>query len=237
MDKITNFYEIADKVLPDKNNYFNPYFDITQMVIPFRCLVIGSTGAGKTDSVLEYLKRAQNTFKYIYICYKQKEKLYELLDKKINEPLRKAKLDERVMFFDDINKFPNVDEMPKDGQILVIFDDLVLDKNQGKIGQYFIRGRKHGMGISMFYLAQSYYGIQNKIIRQNMNYIWLNKLPSDKDIKVILSEYSLGVDKNEILNMYKYATSVPFSFLKIDLQTNDPNKRFSQGFVNFIAIE
>jgi len=238
IDKITNFYEIADKYLPKQNEYYNPGFEQTQMVIPHRTIVCGSSGAGKTDSVLEYLKRSKNTFKYIYICYKQSEPLYDLLDKTINEPLRKKKLPEKVFFYTDINKFPTVNEIQKDGQVLVIFDDLVLDKNQEKIGQYFIRGRKHGMSISIFYLAQTFYGIKNKIIRQNINYLWLNKLPSSKDLKFILSEFSLGdVDVQQLLNMYKFATSIPFSFLKIDLQTNDPNKKFSQGFTNFLHIE
>jgi hypothetical protein len=238
IDEIKNYYAVADKYLP-KKKINNPGFVKTQMIIPHRTLVIGSSGSGKTNAILDYLNRCQNTFFMIYVVYKETERLYELLDKTINEPLRKEKLQERVLFFNDINKLPTLNEIGRkdDKQILMIFDDMVLENtaSQNKIGEFFIRGRK--LNISIFYLSQSYYGIKNKIIRQNMNYLWIVKLPSDKDIKLILKEYSLGIDEEDMLNMYKYCSSFQFSFFKIDLQTNDMHKKFSQGFTNFLEIE
>jgi hypothetical protein len=48
-------------------------------------------------------------------------------------------------------------------QVLIIFDDQEIDKNQQKIEEYFLRGRKVGGGITMMYLSQNFYSIPTLI--------------------------------------------------------------------------
>ena len=86
---------------------------------------------------------------------------------------------------------------------LVIFDDLVLDKNP-KISEMFIRGRK--LAYSMIYISQSFYQT-DKIIRQNVNYIWLGRGMQKRDLNMILSEFALGMDKNELEQIYNELSS------------------------------
>ena len=171
-----------------------------------------------------------DTFGHIYVCYRTNEPLYDFLQKQIGA--------DKITFFTQLSKFPQVNEMPKDKQILCVFDDVInySDKEQGIIKEYYVRGRKWGKGISMCYLSQSFYRIP-KIIRLQCNYLILLKLGSKKDLSLILGDYGLGVDKTELMAIYKDATQIPFNFLKISTDERDDNKRFSKNWTGWYAIE
>jgi hypothetical protein len=51
-----------------------------------------------------------------------------------------------------------------------------------------------------------------------------------------LSEFGLGVTKDELLDIYKYATSEKFSPLLIDME-EDSSKRFRKGLMEVIQLE
>ena len=110
------------------------------------------------------------------------------------------------------------------------------EKEQGIIAEYFIRGRKIGKGVSMAYLTQSFYRVP-KIIRLQTNYLILLKLDSKRDISLILGDYGLGVDKNELMAIYKDATQIPFDFLKVATDERQDSKRFSKNWNQFYDIE
>ena len=72
------------------------------------------------------------------------------------------------------------------------------------ISEYFIRGRKRGA--SILFLSQSYYNTP-KLIRQNINYLIILKLGGTRDTNSILREASVDVSKEQLLYMYKEATT------------------------------
>ena len=227
-NEIVNFY--SHKGMKEFiTEYENPCFDSHRVKVPFRMAVIGASGGGKTQLLLNLIAKMQNTFGHIYVCYKASEPLYEFLAKSIG--------DKNITFFTQLGKFPQVNEMPKDKQILCVSDDVVnySEKSQEIIKEYYIRGRKHGKGISMCYLSQSFFRIP-KIIRLQCNYLILLKLGSKRDLNLILSDYGLGVDKDELMMIYKNATQIPFDFLKISTDERDDNKRFSHNWTSFFSI-
>ena len=69
-----------------------------------------------------------------------------------------------------------------------------------------------------------------------MSYLVIFKLSSTKDLNMILSECSLGVEKEEIQMMYKDATKEKFNFIKIDLQTADEKKKFSHNWIEYYDV-
>ena len=228
-NEMVNFY--AHKKMKEFiTEYDNPHFDSHQIKVPFRLAVIASSGGGKTQYLLNLISRMNDTFGHIYVCYRTNESLYDFLQKQIGA--------DKITFFTQLSKFPQVNEMPKDKQILCVFDDVVnySDKEQGIIKEYYVRGRKWGKGISMCYLSQSFYRIP-KIIRLQCNYLILLKLGSKRDLNLILGDYGLGVDKEELMTIYKDATKVPFDFLKLSLDERDDNKRFSKNWTGFYTIE
>jgi len=225
-NELTNFYAKLPSHLKPK--YHNPNYNKThQITLPFRALCIGGSGSGKTTMVLELIKRMSGTFQLIILCCKSSnEPLYELL---------KSKLDSDSLHIYENGIIPEISEYADlDEQILMIFDDLVLDKDQRQISEYFIRGRKIAKGISLIYLSQTYFGVP-KIIRLQCNFIFLKKLSSLKDLGMILSDYNLGIDKTKLLNIYEKATQNKRSFLTIDLESEHQH-RYKMNFLENIKI-
>jgi hypothetical protein len=129
-----------------------------------------------------------------------------------------------------IHNLPQLDKMDKKINHLVCFDDLVLAKDQSAIENYYIRARK--LNCSVIYLSQSYFKIP-KIIRNNCSYMVILKLSGNREVNMILSEFGLGVSREQLLGMYEFATKEKFSPLLIDLE-EEPFKRFRKGFTQIL---
>ena len=218
---IINFYELDDVKCFQKESH-NPNYDSHKITVPMRMLCIGASGSGKSNTVLNIISQFSDTFNHIKLFLKNKEEpLYQYLEQKIPER-------------DQLEIFEGLDELNKldlnkafKGQTLIIFDDIVLEKDQHQIEQLYIRGRK--LGVSCIYLSQSFYNIPRKI-RLQCNYIILRKIPSTRDVNGILKEFSLGISKEELIKIYQYCVGKTItSFLMIDLNV-DPELAFRKNF-------
>ena len=161
-------------------------------------LIIAYTGGGKTNALLNLLRVFSGTFNHILLVTRNKsEQLYEYLETKFEKD--ELQIQEGLYEFRKMN----LDQVYKDKskQSLIIFDDLVQEKDQQCIKELWLRGRKLGGSVSCFYLSQSYFQIP-KFLRGNSNYIMLKKLNGLRDIKLILSDYGLGASKDQLINMY-----------------------------------
>lgn len=158
----------------------NPSFKKHGIDVPFRMLIVGASGTGKSLTVLNLIKIIDKTFKQIIICCKSKaEPLYEYLETKLP--------DESIVFYE--GEIPPIESFDDNIQRLIVFDDLVLSKDlQPGIGEYFIRGRKKGF--SCIYISQNYFSIP-KPIRSNANIIILKKINSKKDLRLIVTEFNM----------------------------------------------
>lgn len=195
--------------------------------LPFRLVCVAPSGSGKTNMILnlvEKFSKGKGTFNSITIITRNKsEPLYEFLEERSE---KKVKIEE------GLEKLPAMDTFDKDLQHLVIFDDMVLEKAQKPMSEMYIRGRKRG--ISVCYLSQSFYKIP-KTIRSNCNYFVLLKLSGKRDLNLILSEFELGVTKDELMEMYEDATKEKFSFLLIDVEANK-EKKFRKNFLELYEV-
>ena len=227
-NEMVNFYKV--KGIEDfLTDYHNPNFEQTQIKIPFRISVIASSGGGKTQWLLNLIARTNDTWGHIYICYRTAEPLYQLLERSVGA--------EKITFFTSLSKFIQPADLPKEKQVLMVFDDVVnySDKEQNLIKEYYIRGRKMNKGVSICYLSQSFFKIP-KIIRLQCNYLILLKLGSKRDLNLILSDYGLGVERDELMAIYKDATQIPFNFLKVSTDERLDNRRFSKNWTQFYTI-
>jgi hypothetical protein len=220
MNNIINFYEL-DEAKALKKTTINPNFKSHGINVPFRMNIIGSSGAGKTNIVLNLISQMKNTFNMIYIYTRNKaEPLYEYLENKI-EP-------DFLEIHEGLDELKNKNDSEYFGQTLIIFDDLCMEKDQTCISELFIRGRKVQGGISLCYLSQSYFKIPSTV-RQQSQYIILKKIPNVRNIKLLLTEYALNANKEQILEMYKYCVDGDFlNFLLIDLETPSYRKRLTK---------
>ena len=199
----------------------NPNFKDHKLNLPFRMLIIGGSGAGKTQTLMNLIRVMNGTFNNIHIITKNKdEPLYNYLE---------SKVDTGLSITEGIDSAPNLDEFDKKEQSLIVMDDLVLEKNQKQLEQYFIRARK--LNCSLVYLSQSYFGVP-KMIRMNLNYLIIKRLNTLQDLFRMLREYSLGVSKEALVDLYQHSIQDnKQDFLLVDLDS-EPKDRFRFNFLD-----
>jgi hypothetical protein len=151
---------------------------------------------------------------------------YEKLGKKLNVQL--------IYYSDDISEIPKWDQFDKKQNNLIIFDDLINEKNLSvHVADLFTMGRKAGSGISCLFLSQSYFAIPLKI-RQNSDYVFILRVNSQKDLQRILSQYQLGVSLDQLNEMYRIATKKRGNFLLLDVKSNtEEAMRYRANFAPF----
>jgi len=87
----------------------------------------------------------------------------------------------------------------------------------------FIRGRK--LGYSSVYITQSFFG-SPKLIRQNVNYIALGRGMIKRDLRLVLSEFSINLSIDQLEDLYNTITKVPMQFMLIDSQKRNIRNNF-----------
>lgn len=63
----------------------------------------------------------------------------------------------------------------------------------------------------------------------------LLKLSGEREVNMILKEFGLGVTKEELIEIYLFATKEKFSPLLIDMEES-PDKRFRKGFLDILDV-
>jgi hypothetical protein len=197
---------------------------------PFRALIVGSSGSGKTNMVLDLILN-HIYYDKIYIYAKNLDQpIYEFLE----EFLNKAKDEGELIDYSinsELNEDLKLDNFDNDGQTLIIFDDFITEKDQHLISDLFVRGRHKN--ISTIYISQSYMDIP-KLIRKNSNYLALYKDDDLDNVKRVLKKNG-GSNPDKMLEMYIEATMEPYSFFFIDMKTNDKMLRFRRNWDGVIA--
>ena len=223
--KIINMYEHIPKHLLNKVD--NPNYHLHKLKLPFRMCIVGPSGSSKTNFLINLLhlfsSGDKGTFQSIHIITKNSdEPLYKWLVSKCDG----------IVIKEGLNNTPKLDDFDKDTNHLVVWDDLVLSKDLSSVEQYYTRARK--LGTSVIFISQSYFKIP-KIIRNNCSYMVLLKLSGNREVNIILSEFGLGITKEQLLELYKYATNEKFSPLIIDME-EDVDKRFRKGFLEILDV-
>lgn len=162
MSELINFYEHS-YVKKYNIDYLNPNYELTYMKHPFYCGVIGPSGAGKTNMLMNLIVQMQSeneTWTHIHIVYKEMENLYRALSDmcmtcidgvKRNKIIKKKEIkndkkdknitnvmneynNELITFYSDLSLLPTCENVPQSGQQIIIFDDQLSEgKNKQKI--------------------------------------------------------------------------------------------------------
>lgn len=220
--KIINMYEKIPKIFLEKVS--NPNFHLHKLKIPFRMCIVAPSGSGKTNflvNLLSLFSQGDGTFQSIHIVTRNKdEPLYKWLES----------MSDQIVIKEGVNNTPPLDKFDKEYNHLVVWDDLVLSKDLSMVEQYYIRARK--LNVSCIFISQSFFRIP-KMIRNNCSYMILLKLSGNREVNLILSEFGLGVSKDELIAIYNYATKDKFYPLIIDMEES-PESRFRKGFLEII---
>ncbi len=226
-----NVYE-TEHVKKFANRHFDMGgYDDHRIVFPKHVLVCSGTGGGKSNWLAVYLQQTAKgggTFGHVTIVCKALEPIYEALQSSLKEDLT---IHTSLSQLPALNAFPH-----KNMQQLLVFDDCVADKDQSKIEEYFLRGRKHGSGVQCIYLSQSYFKTPI-FIRNQVSYLIFLTVSSDSDISRIVSNYATGATVDVVKRLFKNATREKFCFFKIDVSDPNPNTKYSRNWTDFYRIQ
>ena len=144
----------------EKNKYRNKSPLVPQH--PFRWVISGGSGCGKTNLLLNFIYRMAEYDKlYLYTKHPQQKKYQDLISCFVD-----AEREDSLIVGTSSDDIVPPEEMDDTLQSIVVCDDLLLD-DQAPIIDMFIRGRHTNTGV--IYLSQAYFRFP-RAIRLQANY-------------------------------------------------------------------
>lgn len=195
-----------------------------------RCIIAGPSNCGKTNLLISLIESEHGLkFENIYIYSKTLEQdKYQYL-KKILKPLKKIGFytfttSEKVIA-------PNVTKKNS----IIIFDDVICDKNQENIKNFYCLGRHRN--IDCFYLTQTYTRIGKHLIRDNCNLLILFR-QDDMNLKHVYNDMGVACDLKfeEFRKFCLECWREKYGFVVIDLDSDVNNGRYRKGFSNYLKV-
>ena len=211
---------------------------------PFRMLIIGPSGLGKTNTLLHLINNLHPIDK-IYLYAKEiHEPKYEYLINKREQAGIKNLNDPHafIEYSDDMNDvLDHINNYNKnrDKKVLIVFDDMIADIEYNKNFKRIIKElfyRAHKINVPTVFITQSYFRVL-KDARLNSTHYILMKIGNKKELKRIAEEKSGHLDYKDFLKMYNYCTEEPYSFMLIDTRPTARvtfKKRFDESIKGFI---
>jgi hypothetical protein len=220
-----SIYSIIPQEFNVSGKYHNPNASEGVPLHPFMCGVIGGSRTNKTDTAIVTMMKCDNFGKIEIYAKNTGETIYNWLTE-----MAQDLPEDIISVSDDLSQLRAPEEFDNSIQTLIIIDDFVLEKNQGQVPAIAQRGMK--MNISLFYISQNFYAI-DKNIRKNFNYLILKSINSLKEIKLIIKQYAMTEDPDEIVKMYKSAIKKKTDFVLVDLYNQSELLKFRKNFDMF----
>ena len=197
---------------------------------PYRILIIGGSGSGKTYALLNLIEDQPYIDKiYLYAKDPYEAKYQYLINKResvginhFNDP--KAFI-EYSNDMHDVYKNINYYNPYKENKILIVFDDMIADMINNKklnsiVTELFIRGRK--LNISLVFITQSYFKVP-KDVRLNTTHFFIAKIPNKRELQQIATNHSSDISPKDFINIYRKCTVELYSFFVNDTMLASDN--------------
>ena len=156
---------------------------------PYRILIIGGSGSGRTNAILNLINKQPDIDKiYLYAKVPYEAKYQYLINKREKVGLNHySDLKALTEYSNDMQGvYKNIDEynVDKERKILIVFDDVIADMINNKklnsiVTDLFIRGRK--LNISLVFIKQSYFKAP-KDVRLNSTHFFIMKIPNRRKL-------------------------------------------------------
>ena len=198
---------------------------------PYRIVIIGGSGSGKTNTLLNLMNNHPDIDKiYLYVKDPYEDKYQFLINKKesiglkyFNDPKAFIEYSNDMR---DVYKNINDYNQDKENEILIVLDDMIADMINNKklnsiVTDLFIRGRK--LNISLVFITQSYFKVPNDV-RLNTTHFFIMKIPNKKELRQIVINHSSDINTKDFIKIYNKCIDKPYSFLVNDttLSSDDP---------------
>ena len=224
-----NFDDYTNEIIIEHNSKW-PYIPDH----PYRILIIGGSGSGKTNALLNLINNQPDIDKiYLYAKDPYEKKFQYLFNKR--EKVGLNHFNDPKAFMEYSNNMQNIEDYNpiKKRIILIVFDDVIADMiNNNKLNpvvtELFIRGRK--LDISIVFITQSYFKVP-KVVRLNYIHFFIMKIPNKRELQQIALNISPDIDFKDFMNIYKKSTTEPYSFLANDTTKNDQVKLINMNIL------
>ena len=221
-----NFDDYANENIIEHNSKW-PYIPDH----PYRILIIGSSGSGKMNALLNLINNQPDIDKIYLYAKDPYEKKYQYLINK-REEVGLDHFNNPKTFIEYSNDmrdvYKNIEDynLGRERKILIVFDDVIADMINNKklnpiVTELFIRGRK--LNISIVFITQSYFKVP-KDVRLNSTHFFIMKILNKRELQQIALNHSSDIDFKDFMKIYKECTKEPYSFLVNDttLQSDNP---------------
>ena len=190
---------------------------------PYRILIIGGSGSGKTNTLLNLINELRDIEKiYLYAKDLSESKYEHLIKNRENAGIKH--LNDSKAFIECSNTmndvYENIDlyNPNRKKKVLIVFDDMIADimtnkKFQSIIKELLIRCRK--INISLVFITQSYFSVP-KDVRLNSTHYLIMKInnkrelqniainhSADSELQILQINHSLRFRKKFFLILYK----------------------------------
>ena len=190
---------------------------------PHRILVVGVSGSGKTNALLNLINNQPDIEKiYLYAKDPYDAKYQYLINKCEKVGLDHFKDPKAFIEYsnDMQDVYKNIEDYNpgKKHKMQIVFDDMIADMINNKklnpiVTQLFIRGRK--LSISIVFITQSYFKVP-KDVRLNATHFFIMKIPNKRELQQIALNHSFDTDFKDCMKIYEKCTTEPYSFLVND---------------------
>ena len=188
-----------------------------------RGIIIGPSGSGKTQLLLTLIMKYLKWDKlYLIAPSVNDQPCYQVLTD-YNERAKEIAGEDVIEIITDIDEAPLVDDLDGDINNLVVYDDVMLDKQKNP-AKIFSRGRHKNA--DAIYLTQRYTQIP-KVIRNNCNFLCVFNGVDTHTLRNIHQTWCSDMDYNKFKNYFSHAQSIPHGFITINL--HDPVLRYRIG--------
>ena len=187
---------------------------------PYRILIIGGSGSGKTNVLLSLINNQPDIDKIYLYAEDPYESKYQFLinERKTTGLIHFNDPKTFIQYSDDMQDVQkNIDEynVGKERKILIDFDDMIADVINNKklnsiVTELFIRGRK--LNISLVFITQSYFKVPKDVRLNSTHFFVLNK----RKLQQIALNHSSDINSKDFIKIYKKCTAEPYSFLVND---------------------
>jgi hypothetical protein len=120
-------------------------------------------------------------------------------------------------------------------RILVIFDDLV---GSALFKSEYFKGfntRHRHYSVSVMMVSQGYKEIE-KTIRTNFTALIIYGIGNEMEIRVIYEEYAMELKYKDWLEIYRYCTNEFYSFMYLNMYTQEKEKQIMKNFEEYVSI-
>ena len=166
-----------------------------------RIFVIGGSGSGKTNALLNLIKNQSDIDKiYLYAKDPYEAKYQYLINKRESTGLKHFNDHKAfIEYSNDIQDiYKNIEEhnLIKKRKVLIVFDDVIVDMINDKklnpvVTELFIGGRK--LNITIVFITQSYFKV-SKGVRLNSTHFFVMKIPNKRELQQIALSHSSNFD-------------------------------------------